>query len=76
MQFFLQRVEKMFPHDRDRLRRMSIIEEGHPQFVRMSYLAIVGSHAVNGVAALHSSLLRNVVRGPNAEQHDTDSDKC
>lgn len=60
-QFFLQKVEKMFPHDRDRLGRMSIIEEGHPQYVRMSYLAVVGSHAVNGVASLHSSLLKNVV---------------
>jgi len=62
--FFLQRVEKLFPHDRDRLRRMSIIEEGeqgHTQYVRMAYLAIVGSYCVNGVAALHSGLIRNVV---------------
>ena len=56
--FFLQRVEKTFPGDRDRLRRMSIIEEGHPQNVRMAYLAVVGSHCVNGVAALHSDLVK------------------
>src|SRR4051812_9197869 len=40
---------------------MSIIEEGHPQYVRMAYLAIVGSHTVNGVAELHSNLIKNVV---------------
>ncbi|KXS16015.1 glycosyltransferase family 35 protein [Gonapodya prolifera JEL478] len=59
--FFLQDVERKFPHDRDRLRRMSIIEEGHPQYVRMAFLAIVGSHTVNGVAELHSNLIKNVV---------------
>jgi starch phosphorylase len=59
--FFLQKVEKKFPGDRDRLRRMSIIEEGHPQNVRMAFLAIVGSHTVNGVAELHSNLIKNVI---------------
>ncbi|KAL2916158.1 Non-essential glycogen phosphorylase [Polyrhizophydium stewartii] len=56
--FFLQKVEKLYPGDRDRLRRMSIIEEGHPQYVRMAFLAVVGSHCVNGVAALHSELVK------------------
>ncbi|KAJ3121779.1 Non-essential glycogen phosphorylase [Nowakowskiella sp. JEL0407] len=56
--FFLQNVEKQFPQDRDRMRRMSIIEEAHPQQIRMAYLAVVGSHTVNGVAALHSELIR------------------
>ncbi|KNE66788.1 glycogen/starch/alpha-glucan phosphorylase [Allomyces macrogynus ATCC 38327] len=59
--FFLQKVEAMFPNDRDRLRRMSIIEESSPQRVRMAHLAIVGSHCVNGVAALHSELVKNVI---------------
>lgn len=59
--FFLQQIEKKFPNDRDRLRRMSIIEEGNVQQVRMAYLAIVGSHTVNGVAAIHSDLLRTTI---------------
>ncbi|KAI8805271.1 glycosyl transferase [Cladochytrium replicatum] len=59
--FFLQHVEKMYPGDRDRLRRMSIIEEGHPQYVRMAFLAVVGSHTVNGVAALHSELVKSMI---------------
>lgn len=57
--FFLQNVEKTYPGDRDRLRRMSIIEEaGSSQYVRMAYLAVVGTHHVNGVAALHSELVK------------------
>ena len=59
--FFLQKVEKKYPNDRDRLVRMSIIEEASPQYVRMAYLAIVGSHTVNGVAAIHSSLLKTTI---------------
>ena len=59
--FFLQRVESVFTNDLDRLSRMSIIEEGSSQYVRMSHLAIVGSHKVNGVAEIHSELLRSSV---------------
>lgn len=59
--FFLQKVEAAFPNDRDRLRRMSIIEESPYQQVRMAHLALVGSHTVNGVAAIHSNLLRTTV---------------
>lgn len=59
--FFLQKIEKKWPNDRERLRRMSIIEEGTPQNIRMAHLAIVGSHTVNGVAALHSQLVKNVI---------------
>ncbi|KAI8052831.1 glycosyl transferase [Syncephalis plumigaleata] len=59
--FFLQRVEKKFPNDRDILKRMSIIEEGSPQQVRMAHLAVVGSHTVNGVAALHSQLIKDTI---------------
>ncbi|QIK38592.1 glycogen/starch/alpha-glucan phosphorylase [Caldichromatium japonicum] len=55
---FLAEVTLRWPGDVDRLRRMSLIEEGHEQQVRMAYLAIVGSFSVNGVAELHSKLLR------------------
>ena len=54
---FLAQIAIHWPGDRDRLRRMSIIEEGGERQVRMAYLAIVGSKSVNGVAALHSQLL-------------------
>ena len=58
---FLQEVEKKFPGDRDLMRRVSIIEESQPKMVRMGYLAIIGSHRVNGVAELHSELLRQTL---------------
>ena len=55
---FLGELSNRWPGDNDRIRRMSLIEEGdHPQ-VRMAYLAIVASYSVNGVAELHSRLLR------------------
>ena len=56
---FLKQVASRWPGDQHRLQRMSLIEEGTSQLVRMANLAIVGSHAVNGVAALHSDLLRS-----------------
>lgn len=59
--FFLQYVEKQFPNDRELLTRVSIIEESHPKMVRMAYLAIIGSHKVNGVAELHSDLLKTTL---------------
>lgn len=59
--FFLQRVEAKFPGDRARLSRMSIIEESPYQQVRMAYLAVIGSHQVNGVAAIHSSLIASTI---------------
>ena len=55
---FLREVANHWPGDKDRLARMSIIEEGAQQQVRMAHLAIVGSFSVNGVAALHSELLK------------------
>jgi starch phosphorylase len=55
---FLHDVAVRHPGDVERLRRMSIIEEGRERRVRMANLAIVGSHAVNGVAALHSEILK------------------
>ncbi|KAK7046012.1 Non-essential glycogen phosphorylase [Paramarasmius palmivorus] len=59
--FFLQAVEKKFPGDRDRLGRMSLIEEGFPKQVRMAYLACIGSRKVNGVAELHSELVKTTI---------------
>ncbi|KAK8090964.1 glycogen phosphorylase [Apiospora phragmitis] len=59
--FFLQTVEKKFPNDRDMLTSVSIIEESQPKMVRMAYLAIVGSHKVNGVAELHSDLIQTTI---------------
>ena len=55
---FLGNVACRWPGDTERLRRMSIIEEGPEPQVRMAYLAIVGSYSVNGVAELHSKLLQ------------------
>jgi glycogen phosphorylase len=55
---FLDEVRAHFPGDVDRVRRMSIIGDEGGQTVRMAYLATVGSHAINGVAALHSDLLK------------------
>jgi len=55
---FLAEVSLRWPGDTERLRRMSIIEEGDTPMVRMAYLAIVGSFSVNGVAELHSRLLK------------------
>ncbi|KIP06577.1 glycosyltransferase family 35 protein [Phlebiopsis gigantea 11061_1 CR5-6] len=58
---FIQAVEKKFPGDRERLARMSLIEEGFPQNVRMANLAVIGSRKVNGVAELHSELLQATI---------------
>lgn len=54
---YMQEVSLKWPGDTERLSRMSIIEEGNSKSIRMAYLSIVGSHTVNGVAALHSDLL-------------------
>src|SRR5580692_11205408 len=51
-------VRARFPGDEGRVQRVSLIEEGSPKHVRMANLAIVGSHSTNGVAAIHSALLR------------------
>jgi starch phosphorylase len=55
---FLRQVSLKWPGDSDRQRRMSIIEEGDMRQVRMAWLAIIGSFSVNGVAVLHSRLLK------------------
>ena len=54
-------MERRFPGDRDLLARVSIIEESQTKMVRMAYLAIVGSHKVNGVAELHSDLIKTTI---------------
>ena len=58
---FLQEVAMRFTGDNERLRRMSLIEEGKEKQVRMAFLAIIGSHTVNGVAALHSELITKTI---------------
>jgi starch phosphorylase len=58
---FLEQVREQFPMDMTRVVRMSIIEEGSERMVRMAHLATVASVHVNGVAALHSQLLRDTV---------------
>lgn len=57
----VQRVAAKFPGDQDRLRRMSLIEEGGQKRINMAHLCIVGSHAVNGVAQIHSDILKATV---------------
>jgi starch phosphorylase len=56
--YFLEDVKTWFPDDEERLSRLSIIEEGYEQKIRMANLACVGSHSINGVAALHTELLK------------------
>ena len=53
-----QAVEKKWPGDVDRIRRMSLVEEHGEKRINMAFLAIVGSHAVNGVAAIHSNIIK------------------
>jgi starch phosphorylase len=60
-QRFLESVERRFPGDNDRLARMSLIDENGLKSVRMANLACVGSHAINGVAALHTELVKKDV---------------
>ncbi len=58
---FLRQVASLYPDDMDRLARMSIIDERGGRSVRMANLAIIGSCAVNGVAALHTEILKNTL---------------
>jgi starch phosphorylase len=58
---FLADVSLRYPGDMDLIRRVSLIDEEHGQRVRMSHLAIVGSHKVNGVARLHSHLMQTTI---------------
>jgi len=58
---FLDSVREKYPNDDNKVINMSIIEEGEQKQVRMAYLAVIGSHSVNGVAKLHSELLKTNV---------------
>ena len=58
---FLESVKKQLPDDADLLRRISFIEENDHKQIRMPYLSIVGSHTINGVAELHTELLKTTV---------------
>ncbi|KAK6478878.1 glycogen phosphorylase [Huso huso] len=57
----LDKISALFPKDMDRLRRMSIIEEEGVKRINMAHLCIVGSHAVNGVAQIHSQIVKDQV---------------
>jgi glycogen phosphorylase len=65
---FLDDVRARCPGDEDRVRRVSLIQEGPDRRVRMAHLAVVGSHSTNGVAAIHSGLLGTTVLKDLAEQ--------
>lgn len=58
---FLDEVQQKYPNNHEKIRRLSLIEEGPTRMVRMANLAIVGSHAVNGVAAIHSELIKQTL---------------
>ena len=58
---FLEEVRQRYPGDNERLARLSIIDESGDKYVRMAHLATVGSRAVNGVAALHSELVKKTI---------------
>ena len=57
----LDEVRRRYPGDEDRVRRLSLIDESGERYVRMAHLAALGSHAINGVAALHTELLKTQV---------------
>ncbi|MCB1228675.1 MAG: glycogen/starch/alpha-glucan phosphorylase [Verrucomicrobiae bacterium] len=56
--FLTYEVEAKWPGDNAKKNQLSLIEEGFPKSIRMAHLAVVGSHATNGVAALHTELLK------------------
>lgn len=58
---FLNEVRVRFPNDTERIARMSIVQEGDQKMIRMAHLAMVGSHSINGVARLHTELLKERV---------------
>lgn len=58
---YLTKLRQRYPGDDKKVERMSLVEEGWPKKIRMAYLSIVCSHTVNGVAALHSDLLKATI---------------
>ena len=68
--YFLESVRKIFKGDESKMRSLSLIEEGDKKKVRMANICIVASHKVNGVAALHTELLRNWLFKDFVEYYD------
>ena len=64
---FLSDVRRQFPGDEGRIQRVSVIEEGASNKIRMANLAVIGSHSTNGVAEIHSDLLRKTTLKDLAE---------
>ncbi len=64
---FLDEVRAAFPDDEPRVARLSLIDESGARYVRMAHLSCVGSHTINGVAQLHSELLKQTVLRDFAE---------
>lgn len=58
---YITKLRQKYPGDNKKIERMSLVEEGYPKKIRMAYLSIVCSHTVNGVAALHTDLLRQTI---------------
>lgn len=56
---FLQKAITVFPGDMEKIAKVSLVEEGEPKQIRMAHLSIVGTHSTNGVAALHTELLKS-----------------
>jgi glycogen phosphorylase len=65
----LDEVRVRFPGDNGRVARVSLVEEGGERKIRMAHLAIVGAHSTNGVAAIHSKLLRTTTARDLAEMY-------
>ena len=65
----LEEARSRFPGDQGRVARVSLVEEGPQRKIRMANLAIVGSHSTNGVAAIHSELLRSMTVRELAEMY-------
>uniref|UniRef100_A0A4W4EHT4 Alpha-1,4 glucan phosphorylase n=1 Tax=Electrophorus electricus TaxID=8005 RepID=A0A4W4EHT4_ELEEL len=61
----LDMISALYPGDSERLRRMSLIEEGDPKRINMAHLCVVGSHAVNGVARIHSDIVKKNIHTHN-----------
>ncbi len=57
-ELLMSEIREIFGHDFDRMRRMSLIEEGSERMIRMAHLAVVGSFSINGVSELHSELIK------------------
>ena len=59
--FYIERLRQRYPGDNLKISRMSLVEEGDEKKIRMAFLSIVCSHTVNGVAAIHSDLLKKTI---------------